>query len=37
MDPDMEGQHLGLEDLSLSLQSTVSPLDQGSSSQDFKQ
>ena len=37
MDPDMEGQDMGLEDPSLSLQSAVPPLGQESSRQEFKQ
>ena len=37
MDPNMEGQDMGLEDPSLSLQSAVPPLGQESSSQEFEQ
>ncbi len=37
MDPNMEGQDMGLEDPSLSLQSAVPPLGQESSRQEFEQ
>ena len=37
MDPDTEGQDMGLEDPSLSLQSAVPPLGQESSRQEFEQ
>ena len=37
MDPDTEGQDMGLEDPSLSLHSVVPPLGQESSRQEFEQ
>ena len=37
MDPDTEGQDMGLEDPSLSLQSAVPPLGHESSRQEFEQ
>ena len=37
MDPNMKGQDMGIEDPSLSLQSDVPSLGQGSSRQEFEQ